>query len=115
MALYASYNPKKKDSDFVFPLLKNSIDYSDATTLFKAISSNTAHANKNLKLIANKAEISKSISFHSSRHSFATRALRKGIRIEYVSKLLGHSSIKTTQIYTKIINSELDNAMDIFN
>jgi site-specific recombinase XerD len=37
------------------------------------------------------------------------------MRIEYVSKLMGHSSIKTTQVYTKIVNEELDKAMDVFN
>ncbi len=91
------------------------IDYSDPVLLFKAISSNTAYTNKNLKMIADKAEINKNISFHSSRHTWATRALRKGMRIEYVSKLMGHSTIKTTQVYTKIVNSELDNAMNVFD
>ena len=98
-----------------FPFLSNTTDYSNPNVLFKALSSNTAFVNKNLKTIASKAEIKKAISFHSSRHSFATRALQKGMRIEYVSKLLGHSTIKTTQIYTKIVNSDLDKAMEIFN
>lgn len=112
---YAKSQPLKKTTDFVFPFLSNSLDYSSPELLFKAISSNTAYANKNLKDIVKDAEIEKHISFHSSRHTWATRALRKGMRIEHVSKLMGHSSIKTTQIYTKIVNSELDIAMDIFN
>jgi hypothetical protein len=37
------------------------------------------------------------------------------MRIEYVSKLMGHASIKTTQVYAKIVNEELDKAMDVFN
>ena len=69
----------------------------------------------NLKRIAKKAGIKKNLSFHTSRHTFATWALRKGIRIEYVSKLLGHASIKETQIYAKIVNEELDKAMEVFN
>lgn len=112
---YAELQTGMKPTDFVFPLLRNNIDYSNPETLFKAISSNTAYANKNLKMIAKKADIEKHISFHTSRHTWATRALRKGMRIEYVSKLMGHSSIKTTQVYTKIINAELDSAMDVFN
>ena len=107
--------PKVKPTDFIFPFLQNDVDYSKGKTLFNAISSNTAYANKNLKIIAKKAGIEKHISFHTSRHTFATRALRKGMRIEYVSKLLGHNAIKTTQVYAKIVNSELDKAMDIFN
>jgi len=111
---YAGYQADRKNTDFIFPFLNSDTEYTPAL-LFRAISSNTAYANKNLKLIATKAKIEKNISFHTSRHTFATRALRKGMRIEYVSKLMSHASIKTTQVYTKIINEELDNAMDIFN
>ena len=115
MEFYKGLNLTGQITDFVFPFLSNTTDYSNPNVLFKALSSNTAFVNKNLKTIAFKAEIKKAISFHSSRHSFATRALQKGMRIEYVSKLLGHSTIKTTQIYTKIVNSDLDKAMEIFN
>lgn len=111
---YKKFNPEENENFYIFPFLKNDTVY-DAPSLFKAISSRTAYANKDLKDIAKMAEISKHISFHSSRHTWATRALRKGMRIEYVSKLMGHSSIKTTQVYAKIVNSELDKAMDIFN
>lgn len=111
---YAAHQLERKSSDFIFPLLLNTTDYTNPEVLFKAISSNTAYANKNLKLIAKKAKVEKNISFHTSRHTWATRALKKGMRIEYVSKLMGHSSIKTTQIYAKIVNSELDNAMLLF-
>lgn len=100
--------------DFIFPFLKNDIDYTNKKTLHLAISSHTAYTNKDLKVIAKLAEIDKHIHFHTSRHTFATRALRKGMRIEYVSKLLGHSSIKTTQVYAKIVNQDLDDAMDKF-
>lgn len=107
--------PGGKAADLVFPLLRPGIDHADPRALFKAISSATAFANKNLKVIADQAGISKDISFHSSRHTFATRALTKGMPITHVSKLLGHASIKTTQIYAKIVNEELDRAMDVFN
>ncbi|MBF9239543.1 site-specific integrase [Hymenobacter sp. BT683] len=102
-------------SDFIFPFLKAGRDYTQPRVLFRAIASATAYANKDLKLIAKRAEVETLISFHSSRHTFATRALTKGMPIEYVSKLLGHSSIKTTQIYAKIVNTKLDQAMDVFN
>lgn len=101
-----------KDDNYIFPLLSNGIK---DETLFNAISSATAYANKNLKEIAKKAKINKPLTSHIARHSFATRALRKGMRIEHVSKLLGHSSIKTTQVYAKIVSEELDKAMEVFN
>ena len=54
------------------------------------------------------------LSFHLSRHTFATNALNNGMRIEHVSKLLDHMDIRTTQIYAKVINEELDKAVDNF-
>ncbi len=98
--------------NFVFPFLSNE---AHVDSVFNAISSQTAYANKNLKEIGKLAKINKPITTHIARHTFATRALRKGIRIEIVSKLLGHSSIKTTQVYAKIVSEELDKAMEVFN
>ena len=53
--------------------------------------------------------ITKKISFHSLRHGFATLALCKGMPIESVSRILGHTNIETTQIYAKITVQKLDN------
>ena len=69
-------------------------------------------ANFQIKKIATKLEIKTNVSFHISRHTFATNALNNGMRIEHVSKLMDHNDISTTQIYAKIINEELDNAVD---
>lgn len=112
---YKDDSDKIQVNNFIFPVLKSDFDKMTPEAKHSAISASTALINKNLKTIAKKAEISKSISFHSSRHTFATRALKKGMRIEYVSKLMGHSKIKETQIYAKIVNDELDSAMDVFN
>jgi len=109
------YKPEKiLPSNYIFPFLKN-FDFTNKELLFNAISSHTAYTNSDLKEIAKMVGIDKRIHFHTSRHTFATRALKKGMRIEYVSKLLGHNSIKTTQIYAKIVNEELDKAMEVFN
>lgn len=108
-------NDDSKPQHFIFPVLDNNINFTDPKIVHRAISSSTAYANKNLNFIAKKVNLNKHISFHTSRHTFATSALRKGIRIEYVSKLLGHSNITETQIYAKIVNEELDKAMEVFN
>ncbi|HEY1056451.1 MAG TPA: site-specific integrase, partial [Emticicia sp.] len=107
-------NYKQSDNDFIFPILKN-IDLSSKVSKVKAISSATAYANKNLRLIAKKAEINKRITFHTSRHTFATRALKKGIPITHVSKLMGHAQLRETMGYAKIVNEDLDKAMEVFD
>jgi integrase len=58
------------------------------------------------------AGISKSISFHTSRHTFATLSLSLGVDLYTVSKLLGHTDIKNTQIYAKVIDENMQKAME---
>jgi len=53
----------------------------------------------------------KKVSPHTFRHTFGTNLLRKTNNLRIVQKALGHSSISTTQIYTHIVDTELENAM----
>jgi integrase/recombinase XerD len=102
-------------ANFVFPVLPENYDQLNKTEAHRVIVAKTALINKNLKIIATRLGLAKNISFHTSRHTWATRALRKGVTIDKVSKLMGHSSLKETQVYAKIVNEELDKAMDVFN
>lgn len=65
--------------------------------------------NTYLKKIANICNINKKLTTHVARHTFATLMLTKGISMESVSKMLGHTDIKTTQIYAQILNEKVDN------
>ena len=74
---------------------------------------NYGNVNENLKKWAEAAGIRKHISYHTSRHSFATMLLTLGADLYTVSKLLGHSSVKHTQIYARIIDRKKDEAVNL--
>lgn len=67
--------------------------------------------NAYLKEIADLCGIKKRLSYHLARHTFATMLLSKGVPIESVSKMLGHTNIKTTQIYARITNKKIEQDM----
>lgn len=69
--------------------------------------------NSYLKEIGDLCGINKNITFHLARHTFATTTtLAKGVPIETVSKMLGHTNIQTTQIYARITNSKISSDME---
>ncbi len=70
--------------------------------------------NRHLKEIAEICEIKKRLTFHLSRHTFATLAMSKGVSLESVSKMLGHKDIQTTQIYAKMTTEKVGRDMAIF-
>jgi integrase len=65
---------------------------------------NERSLNNALKRWAKKAEIDKNIHIHVARHTFATLLLANGIDLYTVSKMLGHKSIQSTQIYAKVMD-----------
>ncbi len=86
--------PKKKGH--VFPILSNQ------------------KMNQYLKEIATACGIDKELTFHMARHTFATLTLSKGVPIESVSRMLGHTNIRTTQVYAKITNKKIEHDMAKF-
>lgn len=68
--------------------------------------------NKLLKTLAQFCGITKNLTTHTARHTFATTiTLSNGVPIETVSKMLGHQSIKTTQIYAKVVEQKISDDM----
>ena len=102
-----------RPDDFVFPIIED-VELFDANEEYKAhiINAKNILCGQKLRRLGKDIELPFSLSFHLSRHTFATNALNNGMRIEYVSKLLDHSDIGITQIYAKVISEELDKAVE---
>ena len=88
---------EKADSDFIFTL----------PTLW--------WAEKNIADWLKDAKINKHVTFHCARHTFATLMLTQGADLYTTSKLLGHTDVKTTQIYAKIVDAKKAEAVNLLN
>lgn len=111
-----SYRQKKTKKLEILTLNKKALFYlgkrgNPEELIFKGLRQDYM-VNSNILRWITKAGINKEITFHSSRHTFATLLLSNGVDIYTVSKLLGHRNIKTTQVYAKIINPKLSEAIN---
>ena len=92
-SIIAKYSHKTYRDGKLFPILTNQ------------------KTNSYLKEIADLCGIKKKLTFHLARHTFATMSLSKGVPIESVSKMLGHTNIRTTQIYARITSKKIEHDM----
>lgn len=100
-------------SEYVFPLLEFSSPCSGPFIEDRAILSATATINNRLKKIAERAGVSKTVSSHVGRHSFATMLISRGASIYDVKELLGHSDVRVTQVYAHMTDNRRRTVMDL--
>lgn len=98
---------KKTNEDYKIVLLTPAIEILKKYDYKLPVISNQQY-NIMLKVVAQYAGIDKNITTHMGRHTFAVFALNNGVPIEIVAKMLGHTNIRTTQIYAKVLNSEVE-------
>lgn len=103
---------QKTEESYFIVLLSPAIEVLEKYGFVLPVISNQQY-NLRLKIVADYAGITKNLTVHMARHTFATLCLNNGIRIENVSKMLGHSNIKTTQEYARVLNSEVEKSFDL--
>ena len=96
-------NKNQKDI-YLFPILKNSDN--TAELISKRVGQYIKTTNKYLVTISTNLELSRHITTNFARHSFSTVLKRMGVPIEMISEQLGHSNIRTTEIYLDSFESE---------
>ncbi|MBS1773049.1 MAG: site-specific integrase [Bacteroidetes bacterium] len=105
LSFYINRNP---ESEYVFPILKRDtplLQYRDIEWARKRY-------NKKLKDLAAMCGIEGNLTSYVSRHSFATQAMLQQVPLNAISSMLGHSSLKTTQVYLKSLPN---NVLDDYN
>jgi len=115
--VYIRQGKGAKDRITLFPesikeeLLKYLLKYSPKNYLFES-NRNKKYSAKSIEKILEKASmkaLNRKIRPHVLRHSFATHLLEQGIDLRKIQKLLGHKNLRTTQIYTHVANTDLEN------
>ena len=113
-------NMQKTGKDIIIPLSDNALKWlpergemPSGSRIFYKLPDQVTNADVRLKTLIKKADISKHVTFHVARHTFATLTLTYGADLYTVSKLLGHANIRTTQIYAKIVDESKRKAVNL--
>jgi len=117
----------KGKKDRIVPISNKTIDllrdyykaYKPKTWLFEGQQVNEKYSERSIQLVllqaVTKAKIEKPVSLHWLRHSYATHLLESGTDLRYIQELLGHSSSKTTEIYTHVSTKNIQQIKSPFD
>jgi site-specific recombinase XerD len=100
------YSEGKSEDEYLFPIIKRN----SQANRYRDIEWARSRYNKRLKELARLAEISATITSYTTRHTYATLCKQKGIPLGAIQEMLGHQSIKTTQVYLDSLSSDTRDA-----
>lgn len=102
----------EQSAKYLNDIIINLALYREGTKKYNKVGVTEQYGNRRLKVIADKLDIKKVLTYHVGRHTFATNFLRAGGRVEYLKDILGHSSLEMTMRYVHIVNSEKKASMN---
>ncbi len=115
LAIVTSYKQNKQGFAFLFPFLKNDLNYQDKRIFKLEKEAKTSIVNNNLKKVAERLGWDIKLTCHIARHTFADNARRKGVNTYSISKALGHTRLATTEQYLKNFDQKsVDSVNDIY-
>lgn len=103
---------KKTGEDFYIVLLPPAMEILKRYGFRMHMMTNEQY-NMRLKIVAEASGLDKRLTSHMGRHTFATMSLNSGIKIEVLAQMMGHTDIRTTQIYAKMLNSTVEEAYTV--
>lgn len=102
---------QKSGEDYYLVLLSPAVDVLKKYDFKLPLLSNQKY-NNSLKIVGKLAGLDRNLTSHMGRHTFAVYCLNNGVPIETLAKMMGHTDIKTTQLYAKIANTTVEAAFD---
>lgn len=103
---------QKTGEDFYIVLLSKAIEILKKYNYVLPLITNQQY-NMRLKIVAGAADLSRNLTSHMGRHTYASLVLNQGISLEVLKEMMGHSDIRTTQIYAKMMNKTVEAAYDL--
>lgn len=104
------YIPLNPNAKIILEKQKHNIEF-----VFN-VSEHISSINRTIKKMIKQTNINKHVHFHCSRHTFATLLVSEGVDIFTISKLMGHSDIKSTMVYAKVMDEKKEKAVNsMFN
>jgi integrase len=97
---------RERGWQYVFPSKRRSIDPRGGKEMRHHVKESGLQ--KAVKAAVGRVGIAKRVGCHTMRHSYATHLLENGVNIRMVQELMGHKDVKTTEIYTHVMQKDLD-------